>query len=241
VSEISTPAADAPGRPEPAVTVASDDELGPPPARTWFARDVLSVARDLLGALVSTASPDGRVVVRITEVEAYRGADDPASHAFRGRSVRNEQMFRVGGHLYVYRHLGLHHCLNVVTGPAGEPSAVLLRAGEVVGGADLAWRRRAASGAVYSAADLAQGPARLAVALGLDVRANGVDLAALAPAPAQLGGATAVRLVARSESGAVASGPRVGVGREGSDPRLFPWRLWLDGEPTVTRYRAGYR
>lgn len=213
-----------------------------PPARTWFSRDVLQVARDLLGAHLTTTSPEGRVVVRITEVEAYRGVDDPASHAFRGRSARNEQMFRAAGHLYVYRHLGLHHCVNVVTGRTGEPSAVLLRAAEVVEGADLAWRRRARSGSVYSAVDLARGPARLAVVLGLDARANGADLAGLGgPPAAPMGEASGVALVPSAGRGAVASGPRVGVGREASDPHLFPWRLWLDGEPTVTRYRPGWR
>jgi DNA-3-methyladenine glycosylase len=213
----------------------------PPPARTWFSRDVRAVARDLLGSLVVTTSPEGVVVVRLTEVEAYGGQDDPASHAYRGRTVRNEQMFRAPGHLYVYRHLGLHHCVNVVTGPTGEPSAVLLRAGEVVEGAELAWARRASSGAVYSRTDLARGPARLAVALGLDIRAGGADLAALVARPTPLGAATGVRLALQTDCGAVLSGPRVGVGREGSDPHLFPWRLWLDGEPTVTRYRAGFR
>ncbi|PJI94288.1 DNA-3-methyladenine glycosylase [Luteimicrobium subarcticum] len=212
-------------------------------ARSWFDREVLLVARDLLGAVVRTESPEGPVAVRLTEVEAYRGADDPASHAFRGRSARNEQMFRASGHLYVYRHLGLHHCVNVVTGRTGEASAVLLRAGEVVEGQDLAWRRRAGAGSVYSQTDLAQGPARLAVALGLDIRANGADLV-LPPghAPVSLGLASAVGIEpARGTVGAVSTGPRVGVGRDGSDPHLFPWRLWLDGEPTVTRYRAGFR
>lgn len=212
-----------------------------PPARTWFSRDVLQVARDLLGSFVSTTSADGPVVVRVTEVEAYRGADDPASHAYRGRSVRNEQMFRAAGHLYVYLHLGIHHCVNVVTGPTGEPSAVLLRAGEVVEGVDLAWRRRSRTGSVYSAVDLARGPARLAVALGLDARANGADLASLTSPSGPIGDVTGVSVRVGTERGAVASGPRVGVGREASDPHLFPWRLWLDGEPTVTRYRAGWR
>lgn len=213
---------------------------GAPPARSWFARDVAVVARDLLGMLVQTDSPQGRVTVRLTEVEAYRGAEDPASHAFRGRSARNEQMFRQAGHLYVYRHLGLHHCVNVVTGAAGDPQAVLLRAGEVVEGADVAWRRREQAGRVHAATQLAQGPARLAVALGLDARANGADVTdPPGRAPLLLGEATAVRVLPNDGSrGVVTTGPRVGVSGEGADPRQFPWRLWISGDPTVSAFRA---
>ncbi len=146
------------------------------PARVWFSRDVHTVARDLLGAYLTARSPEGDVTLRITEVEAYGGADDPGSHAFRGRTSRNAVMFAEPGRLYVYRHLGLHHCLNVVTEPTGSPSAVLLRAGEVVEGKELAWARREAVGVVDSERQLARGPARLAVALGLDLRANGADV-----------------------------------------------------------------
>ena len=105
---------------------------GTVPARIWYARQSLAVARDLLGACLTVRSAEGDVTIRLTEVEAYGGADDPASHAFRGRNSRNAAMFAEPGRLYVYRHLGLQHCLNVVTAPSGEPSAVLLRAGEVV-------------------------------------------------------------------------------------------------------------
>ncbi|WP_036967409.1 DNA-3-methyladenine glycosylase, partial [Promicromonospora kroppenstedtii] len=103
------------------------------PVREFYARPVVDVARDLLGATLSRRTPDGTVTLRITEVEAYDGTNDPGSHAFRGPSRRNETMFGEPGHLYVYRHLGLHHCANVVCGPDGTASAVLLRAGEVTG------------------------------------------------------------------------------------------------------------
>lgn len=204
------------------------------PARVWYARPVLTVAAELLGAYVTVRSPEGDVTARLTEVEAYGGADDPASHAYRGRTARNAAMFAEPGRLYVYRHLGLHHCLNVVTGPAGEPCAVLLRAAEIVEGADLARRRRERVGVVETDRQLARGPARLAVALGLDIGANGEDIT-------EAGG----RIVLHRYPGAVVpahvAGPRVGVGGPGSDSARFPWRLWLTGEPTVSAFRPAYR
>lgn len=201
--------------------------------RAWLARPVLEVAPDLLGVLVTTSSPDGRVTVRLTEVEAYDGESDPGSHAFRGRTARNAVMFGRAGHLYVYRHLGLHHCANVVTGVAGTAAAVLLRAGEVVEGVDLARSRRRAAGALRTDIDLARGPGRMAVALGLDLTDYGTDL--LAPH-------ARVRLLPGA-GGAGASpvrqGPRVGVAGKGGDPEHHPWRFWLPGEPTVSAYRPG--
>jgi DNA-3-methyladenine glycosylase len=200
-----------------------------PLARGWLAGPVLEVAPRLLGAVVRTELADGVVAVRLTEVEAYDGANDPGSHAFRGRTPRNAVMFGPAGHLYVYRHLGLHVCANVVTGPAGRASAVLLRAGEVAEGADLARERRLRRGVVRSDVDLARGPARLAVALGLGVEHDGADLVAGGP----------VRLEqAPVRAAAWATGPRVGVSGVGGDGRAYPWRLWLPGEPTVSAYRA---
>jgi DNA-3-methyladenine glycosylase len=180
-----------------------------------------AAARALLGCLLRA----GGVAVRLTEVEAYGGvAADPASHAHRGRTARNAVMFGPPGHLYAYFTYGMHWCLNVVCGADGEAAAVLLRAGEVVGGAAAARARR--PGAATDR-ELARGPARLAVALGLDGRANGSYLldgtgpATLAAAPEP------------ADAGRVRSGPRVGVAG-GHDT---PWRFWLDGEPTVTAYR----
>ena len=200
------------------------------PPRDWYLRDPGEVAADLLGALVSTHLPDGEVTVRLTEVEVYRGQVDPASHAFRGPTARNAAMFEEPGRLYVYRHLGLHHCVNVVTGPDGVASAVLLRAGEVVAGADVARARRAGAGVTRSDVDLARGPARLAVALGLDLTALRADLTD-----------PAGDVVVQREPGAPApphlTGPRVGVSGAGADAARYPWRLWLAGEPTVSVYR----
>ncbi|NMR20559.1 DNA-3-methyladenine glycosylase [Cellulomonas fimi] len=211
----------------------SPERTAPPP-REWYGRDALSVARDLLGAYLTTDDDEGRVTLRLTEVEAYQGARDPASHAYRGRTARNAAMFAEAGHLYVYRHLGLHHCVNVVCGPTGEAAAVLLRAGEIVAGAELARERRTRSGVAADDVQLARGPARLAVALGLDLRRYGADVT-------RAGGAVVVHRGPDPAPPAVGTGPRVGVSGPGADAELFPWRLWLPGEPTVSAYRPGYR
>ena len=176
---------------------------------------VLDVAPRLLGA---TLRHDD-VTVRITEVEAYAGPDDPGSHAYRGPTPRNRVMFGPSGHLYVYFTYGMHHCANVVCGPEGDARAVLLRAGEVVAGQDQARVRRPRS----SDRDLARGPARLCRALGIDLTHNGHDLRraplVLAPAP--------------EDGGVVSTGPRVGL-RAAADR---PWRFWLAGERSVSAYR----
>lgn len=204
------------------------------PARVWYARDVHEVALQLLGALLTARSAEGDVTVRLTEVEAYGGADDPGSHAYRGRTARNAVMFAEPGRLYVYRHLGLHHCLNVVAEPTGRPAAVLLRAGEVVEGAELARRRREEVGVVDSERQLARGPARLAVCLGLDLRANGADLT-------EAGGAVVLHRREQAVRPPHASGPRVGVSGAGGDGVAHPWRYWLTNESTVSAYRPAYR
>ncbi len=202
--------------------------------RAWFDRDVLHVARGLLGALVTTTHVDGPVTVRLTEVEAYRGAVDPASHAYRGTSARNATMFGPPGRLYVYQHLGIHACANIVCGPVGQAAAVLLRAGEVTDGRLLARARRTRMGVVRSDHDLARGPARLAVALGLDRSLDGTDVV-------DPGGVVVVHLAGGTTSGEVETGPRVGVSGPGADGDLFPWRFWLADEPTVSDYRAARR
>ncbi|MFI2363525.1 DNA-3-methyladenine glycosylase [Promicromonospora sp. NPDC019610] len=207
------------------------------PARRFFDRPVVDVARDLLGATLTRRTADGAVTLRLTEVEAYDGTNDPGSHAFRGPSRRNETMFGEPGRLYVYRHLGLHYCANVVCGPDGTASAVLLRAGEVTGpgpaGVALARARRLASGVVRTDRDLARGPARLTVALGLDLSDDGADVTD------PEGGV--VLEVPEAPWGSVLSGPRVGVSGDGGRADLYPWRFWLDGEPTVSAYRAATR
>ena len=169
-------------------------------------------------------SPAGPVAVRLTEVEAYAGERDPGSHAFRGRTPRTEVMFGPPGRVYVYFTYGMHWCMNLVCGPEGEASAVLLRAGEVVEGVELATSRRTAA---RSARELARGPARLTVALGVDGSHDGAD----ATDPRSC---LTVRARADSPRAEVLSGPRVGVAGDGAG---HPWRFWLAGEPTVSAYR----
>ncbi|MBM7026184.1 DNA-3-methyladenine glycosylase [Clavibacter zhangzhiyongii] len=192
----------------------------------FFARDAVEVAPALLGAILSRDSEEGRVAVRLTEVEAYRGVgEDPGSHSFRGKRARNATMFGPPAHLYAYFTYGMHTCANIVCGPEGTSAGVLLRAGEVVEGADLARSRR---GAAVRDRDLARGPARLAVALGIPLSDDGAAL-----------DAPPYRLILPDEPLALpAAGPRVGVSGPGGSGELFPWRFWVPGDPTVSPYRA---
>lgn len=199
--------------------------------REFFNRPVLEVAPDLLGATVN----HGGVTARLTEVEAYDGQQDPGSHAFRGRTQRTAVMFGPAGGLYVYFTYGMHFCANLVCGLDGVASAVLMRAGEVIEGEDTARLRRAGAKdpASLSRRDLARGPARLAQALGLGRSQNGLDTTS--PDSAVLIRAAACPV------GAVRSGPRVGVSGEGGDGERYPWRFWLEGEPSVSVYRPAVR
>jgi len=133
--------------------------------REALATTSLDVAPLLLDAVLVSTVDGAEVGVRLTEVEAYDGLDDPASHAYRGETPRNAVMFGPAGFLYCYFTYGMHWCANVVCGPDGVATAVLLRAGEVVRGVDVARSRRPAA---RSLRDLARGPARLAQSLGLD-------------------------------------------------------------------------
>lgn len=197
--------------------------------RELLSADARQVAPLLLGAVLTHVGRDGTVSVRITEVEAYLGPHDslhpdPGSHTFRGATARNAPMFGPAGHLYVYFTYGLHHCANLVCGPEGTASAVLLRAGEIVAGEELALRRRPTS---KSPKDLASGPARLATALGITTADSGRDALA---APFRLE-------LPAGPAGDISSGPRVGVSGAGGT-HDYPWRFWLSGDPTVSRYKA---
>jgi DNA-3-methyladenine glycosylase len=188
--------------------------------RALLARPAVEVAPLLLGALLVS----GEVTVRITEVEAYLGVgEDPGSHSFRGKTPRNSVMFGEPGHLYTYFTYGMHVCANVVCSPEGTASGVLLRAGEVIEGRDVAAERRTTS---KTGADLARGPARLAVALGITLADGGTDLAVGPP-----------RLELPAAPSAYLAGPRTGVSGAGGGVD-YPWRFWIPGDRTVSPYKA---
>jgi DNA-3-methyladenine glycosylase len=198
-------------------------------ARAALARPSYLLAPRLLGAVLTSTVDGAEVAVRLTEVEAYHGSDDPASHAFRGPTPRNQIMFGPAGFLYCYFTYGMHWCANIVAGVEGQPTAVLLRAGEVVAGIEQARARRLHP---KTDRDLARGPARLASCLGLARAQNGLDLCDPG-SPVQLTSMPR-RPGAR---GTVRAGPRVGI----SAATERPWRFWLDGDPTVSPFRAGRR
>jgi DNA-3-methyladenine glycosylase len=197
--------------------------------RAFFARPVLDVAPELLGCHISHAG----VTVRLTEVEAYDGSNDPGSHAFRGPTPRTRVMFGEPGGLYIYFTYGMHWCANLVCGSAGAASAVLLRAGEVVEGLEVARSRRPG----VRDRDLARGPARLALVLALGRDQNGIDTCATDSAFVVRAGRRG--LSSGSAGVSVRTGPRVGVSGPGGDAVAYPWRFWLEGEATVSAYRAG--
>jgi DNA-3-methyladenine glycosylase len=196
-------------------------------ARERLAGPAVHLAPRLLGAVVVSTVGGAEVALRLTEVEAYSGLGDAASHAFRGRTARNAVMFGPPGHLYVYFTYGMHWCANIVCGADGQAEAVLLRAGTVLRGLDAACARRPAA---RTSADLARGPARLASVLGITRDQYGVDLCD-DTAPVRLD------RLARYRAASVAQGPRVGI----TVAADRPWRFWLVNEPSVSVFRPGTR
>jgi len=197
-----------------------------PLPRQFFDRPVLDVAPDLLGRILVRTTPDGPIALRLTEVEAYDGPSDPGSHAYRGRTARNGVMFGPPGYVYVYFTYGMWFCMNLVCGPEGKASAVLLRAGEVVEGAELARKRRLSA---RNDKELAKGPARLATALDVARDLDGTDACAPGDTPLRILTGTAVA------PDQVRNGPRTGVAGDGG---VHPWRFWIANDPTVSPYRA---
>jgi len=188
------------------------------------AQDLLAPADTVAPRLLGAILRHGPVAVRITEVEAYGGAIDPASHAYRGRTARNAVMFGPPGHLYVYFSHGLHWAGNVVCGPDGVASGCLLRSGEVVEGVEVARSRRGRA----SDRDLARGPGRLTQALGITGEQRGADLFGSGP----------VTLRARPDVlEGIMTGARVGVSVEADRP----WRFWIAGDSYVSAYRRSPR
>lgn len=193
--------------------------------RTKLGQPAVVMAPRLLGASLVSDLGGARVAIRLTEVEAYEGANDPAAHGYKGMTTRNAVVFGPAGHLYCYFIYGMHWCSNVVCGVEGISSAVLLRAGEIVEGHDVARARRPPT---KRDSELARGPARLSLCLGLAAAVNGLDL--LDPAsPVRLEGVRSRPLAG------VLSGPRIGI----NVATEFPWRFWLAGDPTVSAFKAG--
>jgi DNA-3-methyladenine glycosylase len=190
--------------------------------RGWFDRPALDVAPELLGKRLVHASAEGVVAGRIVETEAYAGPEDLAAHSSRGETPRNRVMFGPPGHLYVYFIYGMHHCLNVVCGPASKPEAVLVRAAAIDEGESLA-RSRRGSPRNRPGARLASGPGNVAASFGIDRSLNGADLTS---GPVYLtDGPLPERIVAR---------PRVGVAYAGKWA-MMPWRFLVADDPHVSR------
>ena len=177
-----------------------------PDLRGLLSGDVVDVAPRLLGWHLATAIDGNTTEIVITEVEAYQGAGDPASQAYRGPTRRNASMYAPAGTLYVYRSYGIHWCANVVTGPAGDASAVLIRGGRVVVGID---RMRERRGRVDHLVD---GPGKLCAALGITGADDG---SSLIDGP--------VRLVGDHPAGdfTIEATPRIGISRA----TVRPWRF----------------
>ena len=186
--------------------------------RSLLAGDSWDVAPQLIGALLVV----GECVGRIVEVEAYGGARDAASHAFRGPTARNAPMFGRAGTLYVYRSYGIHWCANVVTGRVGDPQAVLVRAVEPVSGLDAMWRRRPG---ITDERRLTDGPGKLCAALGIDGSHDGIDVCVRS---------SAVQLCVGEAPDAVVASRRIGISADVERP----WR-WSDPDSSmVSRPRA---
>ncbi len=182
------------------------------------------MAPTLLGCWLVTDRPAGRVALRLTEVEAYAGdGTDPSAHSHRGPTPRAAVMFGPPGRLYVYFSYGVHWCANVVVGDEGQGSAVLLRAGDVVVGEELAATRRPAA---RTPRDLARGPARLTQALAIGPDDKDADL---------LDPSSPVRLHRGEPPAEVSDGPRVGI----SVATELPWRFWETGAASVSAFRPG--
>ena len=202
--------------------------LAPLP-EAFYVRPAEEVARDLLGRFLVRELPAGRIVVRLVETEAYAGPHDRASHAFGGRRTpRNESMYLAGGHAYVYRIYGVHFCLNVVTGAAGEGIAVLLRAAEILEGEELVRRGRPGPAAAHR---LLAGPGNLTRGLAIDLALDTVALDCVA-----------LRLAAGEPVApeSILTGPRIGCESAG-EAAPWPLRFAVAGSRAVSSPRPRLR
>ena len=212
--------------------IAGSAGVGLPFPRHLLGDDVVAAARALLGAILVRAPdrPGDQVRTgRIVEVEAYRGADDRASHARMGQTARNAPMFGPPGHAYLYRVYGMHTCLNVVAGPDGAPAAILIRAVEPLEGI-AAMRADRASGRAPAVPPpnhrLASGPGLVCAAFGIDVSAGGLDLCQ---------DASRLHLLTGVAPASITAGPRIGIAYAGEPAVSVPWRLGDAGSRSLSR------
>lgn len=199
-------------------------------SESFFARDTLVVARDLLGMRLVRLLDGERLSGLIVECEAYVGQNDSACHASRGRTPRNTVMFGPPGRAYVYFVYGIHYMLNVVTEPEGAAAAVLLRAVQPLEGIETMGRLRCAPEAkapTLGRRFLTGGPARLTQAMAVDRAFNNANLLEGAELWLEPGTPVADELVAR--------GPRIGINSAAEPDRLAAWRFWVRGNPCVSR------
>lgn len=187
--------------------------------RNFYARGTVLVARNLLGKHLVRVRDGGKLICRIVEVEAYRGSDDPASHAFRGMTSRNRPMFGLAGHTYVYFTYGNHYCLNVTTQPEGRPAAVLIRAVEPLEGIEIMRQHRPK----VEDFQLTNGPGKLTKALDIDKSLNQVDLTQ--PGPLFITKPT------HEEHLTINRSSRIGI--SSGTERL--WRFYLKSNPYVSK------
>lgn len=191
-------------------------ELKPLP-REFYSCYTVNVAKKLLGKILVRETNEGLMAGFIVETEAYRGRDDPASHAYKGRTERNKVMWDKPGKAYVYQIYGIHYCLNIVTEPEGVPAAVLIRAIEPILGIDLMIKNRG----IRDIRKLTNGPAKLTKAMNIDLRFNGWDMT--------LGRELYVAEGLEIDESFITNTPRIGV----RDKR--PWRFYIKGNLFVSR------
>ncbi len=194
--------------------------------RSFYSRSAPHVAKDLLGKILVRRIGQTTLSGKIVEVEAYLGKKDPASHAYRSKTRRNEVMFGEGGHLYVYFTYGMHFCANVVTGKKDVAEAVLIRAIEPLDGIELMKRNREFTDVrhlqgVRHFHTLTNGPAKLCKALGIKKEDNGTDLR----------GDKIFLIEGESPDSVIATSTRIGITR-GKEKK---WRFFLKGNKWVSR------
>jgi DNA-3-methyladenine glycosylase len=188
--------------------------------RSFYLRPTLTIARELLGKYIVRRLKGKNLIGKIVEAEAYLGEKDPASHAFRGKTKRNEVMFGEGGHLYVYFTYGMHFCSNVVTDAEGKGRAVLIRAVEPLAGIDMMIKNRKLKDT--SIINLTNGPAKLCEAFGIEGKHNGIDL---------LGDEIHITAGEKIPREQIVSAPRIGI-TNGAEKL---WRFYIKGNPFVSK------